>query len=108
MIILERYVQQVRPDRWAELQAIDRRASAVRQRLGFPPRKVWRALSGKSHGYNALIVERQWESFAQMEETLARALQDPEWQDVEAELADMAVFESNEREFWMPADLQPI
>lgn len=79
MIVIERMIQKIHPDKWAELEEIDKKYDVVEGRLGFPPKKRYRCVSG-SHDTNTLIVERQWESFAAMEATYQKAMADPELQ----------------------------
>jgi hypothetical protein len=39
MICVERHVQQIRPGKWAELEAIDKKYNTVESRLGFPAKR---------------------------------------------------------------------
>jgi hypothetical protein len=79
MIIIERMVQEIYPDKWAELEEIDKKYNVVEARLGFPPKKRSRCISGKL-SMNTLIIERQWESLAKLEAANERAMQDAEYQ----------------------------
>jgi len=45
MICIERHVQQIRPDKWGELAALDNKFNAVESRLGFPAKRRWAALA---------------------------------------------------------------
>jgi hypothetical protein len=63
MVIVERMIQKIRPNKWAELEAIDKKYDVVESRLGFPAKKRYQCIVG-GHDTNTLIVERQWESFA--------------------------------------------
>jgi hypothetical protein len=78
MIIIERMIQQIYPDKWEALEAIDKKYNVVEARLGFPPKKRSRCLSG-GLSMNSLIIERQWESLAKMEAIQEKAQMDPEY-----------------------------
>jgi len=99
MVTIERMIQQVRPDKWAELEEIDKRYTAVESRLGFPPKKRYQCLMG-SHESNTLIVERQWASMAAMEATYEKAFADPEEQALTKEL--WSIIKSTHLELYMP------
>ena len=99
MICIERHVQQLRPDKWGELEALDKKFNAVEGRLGFPAKRRYRCYIG-GHNLNTLIVERQWESLTAMEAAYERAFMNPEYQAVEAESA--LVIESVQIELYAP------
>jgi hypothetical protein len=92
-------IQQVRPDKWAELGEIDKRYTAVENRLGFPLKKRYQCLMG-SHDVNTLIVERQWGSLAAMEATYEKAFADPEHQALQKEIT--SILKSTQWELYMP------
>jgi hypothetical protein len=79
MIVIERMVQQIRQDKWAELEAIDKKYNVVEARLGFPAKKRMRSLSG-SYDMSTLVIERQWSSMAAMEAAYEKTMTDPEYQ----------------------------
>jgi hypothetical protein len=79
MIVVLRQIQHIYPDKWAELEAIDKKFNVVEDRLGFPAKKRYQLLSG-SDEVNTLILETQWPSRAVMESTYEKAMADPEWQ----------------------------
>jgi hypothetical protein len=100
MKILQRQIQQVRPDKWAELEEIDKKFNAVESRLGFPPnKKRYRCYFG-SHNTDTLIVEYEWDSVAAMEAAYEKAMADPEWQALAAEI--FSVIESTQMELYAP------
>jgi hypothetical protein len=98
-MIVERQIQQVRPGKWAELEAIDKKFNTVESRLGFPPKRRYRCYVG-GHNTNTLIVERQWESLAAMEAAYEKVFADPEWQALVAEID--SIVESNQYELYAP------
>ena len=98
MKVLHRQIQHVRPSMWAELEAIDKRFDAVERRLGFPANKRrYRCYFG-THTLDTLIVEYEWESLAAMEATFARAMADPKWQALSAEVT--SILQDNQMELY--------
>ena len=79
MIVVLRQIQHIYPDKWAELEAIDKKFNVVEDRLGFPAKKRYQLLSG-SDEVNTLIIETQWPSMALLESTYEKAMADPEYQ----------------------------
>jgi hypothetical protein len=100
MVAIERMIQKVYPDKWAELEEIDKRYNAVESRLGFPPtKKRYRCMIG-SHDSNTLIIERQWDSLATMEEAYDKASADPELQALWKETT--SIIKSTQMEVYSP------
>jgi hypothetical protein len=99
MICIERLTQQVRSDKWVELQAIDARFNSVESRLGFPLKRRYRCYFG-GHNSDTLIVERQWESLAAMEAAYEQAFADPEFQALGAEAT--SIIANNQYELYAP------
>lgn len=99
MITVDRMIQQVRPDKWEELEKIDKRYNAVESCLGFPPKKRYHCMIG-SHDTNTLIIERQWDSLAAMEAAYEKAFADPEHQALQKEIT--SIIESTQTEVYMP------
>jgi len=98
-MIIERLIQEIYPDRWAELELLDKKYNAIEARLGYPPKKRSRSLAG-ALDMNTIIIEREWESLAKMEATTLLAMADPEYQAVNAE--SNAIIKSNRWELYMP------
>jgi hypothetical protein len=99
MIVIERLIQKIYPDKWAELEEIDKRYDVVEGRLGFPPKKRYRCIYG-AHDTDTLIIERQWDSYAAMEATYDKALVDPELQALWAE--GTSIVRSTQGELYSP------
>ena len=99
MICVERQIQHVRPDKWADLEALDKKFDAVESRYGFPAKKRYQAIFG-GHTYGTLIIERQWPSMAAMEAVYDKVFADPEWQALNAE--GNGVIESMQVELYSP------
>jgi hypothetical protein len=83
MIILERQIQHIYPDKMPALEALDAEFNKVESRFGFPSKKRYLLLAGPDE-INTLVVERQWPSMAAMEATWEKVMADPDWQAVYA------------------------
>ncbi len=99
MIIIERQIQKVRPNKWAELAEIDSSYDAVEGRFGFPAKKRYQCIMG-GHDTNTIVIERQWDSLAAMEAAFEKALADPEFQALGAEMA--SIVSSSQIEIYTP------
>ncbi len=99
MVFLERLIQQIRSDKWTELEALDKKYNKLEGRYGFPAKRRYRSVFGGDNA-NTLVIERQWESLAAMEAAYEKALADPEWNALGAE--GSAIVESNRQELYMP------
>jgi hypothetical protein len=99
MVVVERLIQQVRPDKWAELEVLDKKYGAVESRHGFPDKKRYRCFVGADNT-NTLIIERQWESLAAMETAYEKVFTDSEWQALGIETEP--VIESDRHEIYIP------
>ena len=97
----ERSIQQIRPGKWPELEALNEKYNAIEGRLGFPPRRRFRCYFG-GHHTNTLVIEREWDSLAVMEATYMRAFMDPEWQALDAERERIAEGEQVELYLALP------
>jgi hypothetical protein len=99
MVTVDRMVQKIVPGKWAELEEIDKKYTAVEKRLGFPPKKRYRCIFG-GHDANTLIVERQWDSLAAMEAAYEAAFADPEYLALDEE--SPSVVKSSRGEVYVP------
>ena len=90
MKCMERLIQKVDPGKWEELLSFDKRYDAVEARLGYPPTRRYRCIVGASD-VNTRVCEREWGSMAAFEATLEKALADPEWQALYAELGSVVL-----------------
>ena len=97
-MFLERQIQQIRPGKWAELEALDQKFNTVESRLGFPTKRRFRCYIGGHHN-NTLIIEREWESLAAMEATYMKIFADPEWQTLSGEFDTIS--ESTQMELYL-------
>ncbi len=82
-----------------ELEVVDKKYDVAERRLGFPPKKRYRAYVG-GHNVDTLIIERQWPSLAAMEAAYDKSFADPELQRLNSESA--AMIKSNQVELYAP------
>ena len=87
----------VRPGKWPELEALDKKYTAVEERLGFPPKRQYKCYFG-AHDTNTYISECEWESLSAMEAAFAKAFADPEWLSLGEGFS--AVIESDQEEIY--------
>ena len=78
MKIMERHIGKVRPDRWDELEQIEKQYDTIEQQWGFPPKRRYRALYG-SYPRDVYITEREWEGMIARETALGQAFASSEW-----------------------------
>jgi hypothetical protein len=98
MKVLQRQIQQIFSDKWAELDDIDEKFNAIERRLGFPPNKRRLRCYFGGHDINTLIVEYEWDSLAAMEAAYEKAMADPEYQALAAQL--VPIMASNQMELY--------
>ena len=99
MIIIERMIQKIYPGKLDALNEIDKRFEVVEKGLGFPTKKRLAPVSG-TLDMNTIVIEREWESLAAMEEAYTRGFASPEQQALLAELND--IIKSSRIELFMP------
>ena len=87
VIVLHRQIQIIDPDKWDELEIVNKKFDEIEKQIGFPDTKRrWRAIFG-THHLNTHIVEFEWESMANLEKTMTKALINPEYQKLQEEAA---------------------
>jgi hypothetical protein len=79
MVILERIIHQIHPDKWPEVNAMEVEFDKVEKPLGFTEKKRYRMIVG-GEGTNTLVIERHWPSMAAMEAAYDKAMANPGWQ----------------------------
>jgi hypothetical protein len=94
--IIERQIQRIRPGKWGELEEIDKKNTVIEERYGYPPKTRYRYISGEND-WHTLVLDREWESFAALEEALAKLSEDPESQEINESIYD--IVESIRMEF---------
>ena len=82
--VLIRLIQEIAPEKWQQLESIDKKYDEIESKMGFPPKKRYRGLIGPN--VNELVVERIWESMAKAEEVMEKANSDSDYLILGAEL----------------------
>jgi hypothetical protein len=77
MKVLERMVQKIGD--WEKIDEMDQKHNAIESNYGFPTKRRYRALAGP-HTMDTLIIEREWDSMAAMEEAFTRLMADAKYQ----------------------------
>jgi hypothetical protein len=97
--VLERLTQQIYATKWLDLEELDKKYDAIESKHGYPPKRRYRLFMGGG-STNTLVVEREWESLADMEAAYEKAFIDPEWQAVNAEAS--IIIADNQLEILLP------
>jgi hypothetical protein len=77
VIVIMRVIQRVGSCNWDQLDEIDKKCTVLEDKLGFPPKKRFRSLTG-GYDQNVVVVEREWKSLAEMEKVVTKAYLTPE------------------------------
>ena len=73
MVVVERLIEQVRPDKWAELETLDKKYGTVESRCGFPAKRRYRCFVGGDNT-NTLIIERNGRAWPPWKRPTKRSL----------------------------------
>ena len=95
VIVIQRLIQRIANGKWDELEVIDKKFTEYEAKLGYPPKKRFRALTG-CNDTNVLIIEFQWASLAKMEKTMTKAFLDTEYQELSKKLDDIVEWQKFE------------
>lgn len=98
-MFVERMIQQIFPGKWEELDELDEKYTTYEDRLGFPPKRRFHCMTG-SYDTNTVIIEREWESLAVMEEIYTKAFADPAYQKLGEEAS--SIVKSSQVELYRP------
>ena len=72
-----RLIQRIASGKWDDLEELDKKFNEIEDKLGYPPKKRFRSLSGE-YDNNVIIIEREWQSLAKMEKIMTKGVLDPE------------------------------
>jgi hypothetical protein len=75
--VMLKQIQEIAPDKWQQLDGIDKKYTELESKMGFPPKKRYRGIVGPD--INTLVIDRIFDSMALMEELLEKANNDPEY-----------------------------
>ncbi|MFO7796439.1 MAG: hypothetical protein ACQERB_08590 [Promethearchaeati archaeon] len=88
VIVIARLTQKIRPGMWDELDKIDKQFTEIENKLGYPPKKRYRALLG-GNPIDTLIIDREWKSLAEMEKVMTKGVLDEDYQKLSSKLDDI-------------------
>ncbi|MBN2151753.1 MAG: hypothetical protein JW839_09925 [Candidatus Lokiarchaeota archaeon] len=88
VVVLERLVQKVKPDKWAALDEIDKKFNDIESKIGFPPKRRYRSLIGPLDN-DTIVIEREWKSMAEMENAVLGSMGNAELQKLSVQLNDI-------------------
>jgi len=77
VIVIMRLIQRVTNGKWDELEDIEKKFNELEDKLGYPPKKRYRSLSG-AYDNNVIIIEREWQSLSKMEKIMTKGFLEPE------------------------------
>ena len=100
MRVVQRGIMKIVPGKMEEAMKLNEKHSIAATRLGAPPWKAYRSLSGQGEFFHTIIEEAEWDSFASMEAFFERMMTDPEMQELMSKWE--SVLESHEIEFYLP------
>jgi hypothetical protein len=86
MAILIREIQKVRSGQWEALRGAEERWNTFEERVGFPPNKRRSRVYSGLDDTNTVVIEFEFESLAALDAANERAEEDPEYQELLAEL----------------------
>ena len=95
VIVIQRLIQRVYNGKWDALELVDKKYTEIEEKLGFPPKKRYRVLSGRDDT-NTIIIERQWDSLAKLEKITVKAFLTPEYMMLGDELDSIIEFQRQE------------
>ena len=99
VIVIQRLIQKVYNGKWDELEPIDKKFTELENKMGFPPKKRYRYITGP-YDTNVIIIERQWESLAKLEKIMTKEFLAPEYQKLSSALD--TIIESQKQELLVP------
>jgi hypothetical protein len=77
VIVIMRLIQRVANGKLDELEELEKKFNELENKIGYPPKKRYRSLSG-AYDNNVIIIEREWQSLSKMEKAMTKGFLDPE------------------------------
>ena len=104
MKLIVREITKVIPGKWNEAIELHKKRVVNATRLGSPPFKIYRSISGQGDWSNTIILEREWDSLAAWESFFDKATKDPK---VKKEFIDkwQNITQSHKFEFYTPLEI---
>jgi hypothetical protein len=100
MKVIQRGIMKIVPGKMAEAMELMEKHTAIATRLGCPPMRSYRCLSGGGEFFHTIVGEAEWDSFAAMEAFFENMFADPEMRALMAKWE--AILESHEIQFYTP------
>ena len=100
MKVIQRGILKIAPGKMADYMELQEKFMAVATRLGCPPMRCYRPLSGGGDAIRGIICEAEWDSLAALEAYFEKTVTDPEWQALMPKWE--TIIESHQLEFLMP------
>ena len=100
MRIVQRGIMKIVPGKMEEAMQLVEKHTAVAGRLGAPPWRAYRCLSGRGEFFHTIVGEAEWDSFAALEAFFEKMMADPEMQELMSKWE--TILESHELEFYLP------
>jgi len=72
MKVMQRGIMKILPGKMAEAMELNEKHHAAASRLGAPPMRSYRCLSGRGEFFHTLVGEAEWDSFGEMAAFLRR------------------------------------
>lgn len=88
VVVMERLIQKVKPDKWGVLDDLDAKFNAIESKIGYPPKKRYRSMIGPLDN-DTIIIEREWKSMAEMEKIVLASMGNAELQKLGVQLNDV-------------------
>jgi len=99
VIVIMRLIQKIANGKWDELEELDKKFNEIEDKIGYPPKKRYRSLSG-AYDNNVVIIEREWQSLSKMEKIMTKCFLDPEYTKLEKKIE--SIIEWQKMELYMP------
>lgn len=99
VIVIVKLIQRVANGKWEELEELDKKFNELEEKLGYPPKKRYRSLSG-AYDNNVVIIEREWQSLSKMEKIMTKGFLDPEYVKLSKKLD--SIIEWGKMELYVP------
>jgi hypothetical protein len=102
MKVIQRSVVKVVPGKMVEYMELEKERMPIATRLGMPPQRVYRLVSGEGDFFHTLIYELEWDSLAALEAYVEKMFTNPD-PEIQALMAKYdALMENHTNEVYMP------
>jgi hypothetical protein len=104
MKLIWRETMVIMPGKWNEAIELQKKRAELATKIGSPPFKFYRSISGQGDWANTIILEREWDSFAAWETFFDSATKDAK---IKSEFIEkwQNITQSHKMEFYTPLEL---